>query len=223
MTDGRIRVAIADDHALFRKGLRALLDSVPDIDLVAEAENGDQAVRVAVSDRPHVLLLDIRMPGHDGLSAMRRIRVSAPEVAVVMLTMVDESRSLSDALRGGAVGYVLKDADPQELLGTIRAAARGDLLLGASIAGMARSLWEAPAGPWRPPLPELSDRERSVLDLLAAGGSVPEIATALYLSEKSVRNYLTTIPRRLGVADRDEAIELARAAGLGRGPAGSSD
>jgi DNA-binding NarL/FixJ family response regulator len=219
MTDAPIRVAIADDHALFRKGLRALLESVPNISLVAEAEDGDQAVRIAVAERPDVLLLDIRMPGRDGLSALRQLRTSAPEVAVVMLTMVDASASLSDALQTGAVGYVLKDADQEELLGAIRAAARGDLLLGASVADRARTLWQAPAGPWRPPLPELSDRERSVLDLLAAGGSVPEIARALYLSEKSVRNYLTAIPRRLGVTDREEAIDVARAAGLGRGGA----
>lgn len=211
-----VRVVIADDHALFRKGVRALLDTVPGLQLVAEAADGEDAVKAVVLERPQVLLLDLRMPGMDGMQALEKLRIAAPDVAVVMLTMVSDTDAVTEAVRAGAVGYVLKDAEQEELVNVIHAAARGELLFGASIANHARTLLQAPAGPWAPPLPQLSERERSVLDLFAAGGAVAAIAAALHLSEKSVRNHLTAIPRRLGVATRDEAVVLARKSGLGR-------
>ncbi|MGR2753655.1 response regulator [Agromyces arachidis] len=212
-----IRVAIADDHALFRQGVRAMLAAVGDLDLVAEAEDGDDAVRLAVTEAPDVLLLDIRMPRRSGVDALGAIRARAPGVRVVMLTMVDDEEAVGAALREGAVGFVLKGADPDELVRVVRAAARGELLLGASIATRAAALLQPAAGPWRPPLPELREREREVLDLLAAGHDPAGIARRLHLSVKTVRNVLAGIPARLGVATRDEAIERARAAGLGRG------
>lgn len=149
-------------------------------------------------------------------STVGRIRAAAPEVAIVMLTMINDSEVLATAIRAGAVGYVLKDAEQEELLHVIQAAARGELLFGASVAERARLLLHPKTGPWSPPLPELSDRERSILDQLAAGAPIAQIARTLHLSEKSVRNYLTVIPRRLGVTDRTASIARAREAGLGR-------
>ena len=211
-----IRVAIADDDERFRTEVQEMLDSLPDLDVVAEAADADGAVRISVTEAPQVLLLDIRTPGADGAQPVSRIRTAAPQVAIVVLTAVDDGDTLAEAIRMGAVGYVLKDAEPDELVNVIRAAARGELLFGASIAERAKRLLHRQDGRWTPPLPELSERERSVLDLLAAGESVSRIAAVLHLSEKSVRNYLTAIPRRLGTADRHEAVALARKAGLGR-------
>ncbi|WP_157530363.1 helix-turn-helix transcriptional regulator [Microtetraspora niveoalba] len=211
-----IRVAVADDHTLFRDRLRALFDSVPDMTLVGAAADGDEAIELAVTAHPAVLLMDIRMPGMNGLAATRRIRTLAPDVAVVMLTMVDDDELVAAALREGACGYVLKDADQQEMLRVVRAAARGELLFGASVARQARQLLETGIRSHQPPFPHPSERERAVLDLLAAGYDTARIAATLHLSTKTVRNYLTLIPRRLKVADRAAAVELARHAGLGR-------
>ena len=212
-----LRVVVVDDHELFRKGVGALLATLPGLECVGEAANGAEAVRLAVTERPDVLLLDIRMPGMDGMAALARIRVAAPGVAVVMLTMIDDDATLTEAFRAGAVGYLLKDAEPQELEHVIRAAARGDLLFGGATAERARRFLQGSRGRWEPPLPELSERERSVLDLAASGASVRIMALELELSEKSVRNYLALIPRRLGVESRQDAFALAKAAGLGRG------
>ncbi|WP_430647701.1 response regulator [Agromyces sp. GXS1127] len=214
--NGPIRVAIADDHALFRQGVRAMFSTVDGIELVAEAEDGDEAIRIAVTTSPDVLLLDVRMPRRSGVDAIRAIRARAPQVRVVMLTMVDADEALTSALRDGAIGYVLKGADPDELVRVVHAAARGEVLFGASIAPRATALLRPAAGPWHPPLPELREREREVLDLLAAGHGTTEIAGRLHVSVKTVRNVLAGIPGRLGVATRDEAIALAREAGLGR-------
>jgi DNA-binding NarL/FixJ family response regulator len=212
-----IRVGVVDDHRLFRDGLAALFGSLPDIELVGSAEDGPGAVVLAQTLHPDVLLMDLRMPGMNGVEATRRVRAAAPDVAVVMLTMVDDDESLAEALREGARGYVLKDADQHEMLRAIRSAARGELLLGPRLADRARALLGAPSsGPYVPPLPQLSERERAVLDLLAAGYDTARISATLHLSAKTVRNYLTSIPRRLGVTDRAAAIELARRAGLGR-------
>jgi DNA-binding NarL/FixJ family response regulator len=216
MGDAPVRVVVADDHTLFREGLRALFASVGDIELVGLAGDGDEAVRTALAERPDVLLMDIRMPGTNGVEAAAALRKAAPDVAVVMLTMVDERESLAEAVREGAVGYVLKGADEEELLGTVRAAARGEVHFGPTVAAYARSLLVEGGKPYDAPLPQLSQREREILDLLASGHDVQRIAATLHLSTKSVRNYLTGIPRRLGVADRDAAVVLAREAGLGR-------
>ncbi|WP_400995886.1 response regulator [Agromyces sp. GXQ0307] len=211
-----IRVAIADDHRLLRQGVRAMFATVDDIELVAEAEDGEQALRVAVTAAPDVLLLDVRMPRRGGVEMIRAIRTRAPRVAVVMLTMVDADETLAGALRDGAVGYVLKGADPDELVRVVHAAARGEVLFGASVAARATALLQPAAGPWQPPLPELREREREVLDLLTAGHGPAEIAGRLHVSVKTVRNILAGIPSRLGVASREDAIDLARRAGLGR-------
>lgn len=213
-----IRVGVVDDHRLFRDGLAALFGSVPDIELVGSAIDGQAGVVLAQTEHPDVLLMDVRMRGMNGVEATRRVRATAPDVAVVMLTMVDDDESLAEALREGARGYVLKDADQHEMLRVIRSAARGELLLGPRLAERAMALLGRPsAGPYIPPLPQLSERERAVLDLLAAGYDTTGISATLHLSAKTVRNYLTAIPRRLGVDTRAAAIALARSAGLGRG------
>lgn len=212
-----IRVAVVDDHRLFREGLRALFDTVADLELVADGENGHDAVRIARQLRPAVLLLDLRMPELNGIEALREIRRQTPGVSVVMLTMVDDSEPVSQALREGAAGYVLKGADPVDLLRVVRSAGRGELLLTGVAAEQAQEMLGGATARYRPPLPQLSERERAVLDLLAAGNDAARIAATLHLSQKTVRNYLTVIPRRLGVADRQTAIAVARQAGLGRG------
>ena len=211
-----VRVAIADDHTLFREGLRALCDSVAGIELVGSVGDCQAAVELAVTARPHVMLMDIRMPGGNGIAATARIRHLAPEVAVVMLTMVEDRDSLAEAIHEGAVGYVLKGADEDELIEVITSAARGGLHFGPSIAGQARELLRAGGAPYAPPLPALSERERAILDLLASDYDVPRIAATLHLSVKSVRNHLTAIPRRLGVPDRAACVQIARESGLGR-------
>jgi DNA-binding NarL/FixJ family response regulator len=211
-----VTVGVVDDHRLFRDGLAALFSSVPDLELVGTAVDGEEAVVLAQTLHPDVLLMDIRMPGINGVEATRRVRAVAPDVAVVMLTMVDDDESVAEALREGARGYVLKDADQHEMLRVIRSAARGELLLGPRLAERAGLLLGSSMGPYAPPLPALSERERAVLDLLAAGYDTARISATLHLSAKTVRNYLTGIPRRLGVADREAAVELARREGLGR-------
>jgi DNA-binding NarL/FixJ family response regulator len=210
-----ITVGVVDDHRLFRDGLAALFASIPDIEHVGSATNGEEAVVLAQTTHPDVLLMDLRMPGMNGVEATRRVLAVAPDVAVVMLTMVDDDESVAESLREGARGYVLKDADQHEMLRVIRSAAHGELLLGPRLAARAGSLLGSRPGPYAPPLPQLSERERAVLDLLAAGYDTARISATLHLSAKTVRNYLTVIPRRLGVADRTTAIELARRAGLG--------
>jgi DNA-binding NarL/FixJ family response regulator len=212
----RIRVAVADDHQLFREGMAALLDSVPDVETVGSVADGEAAIALAQTQKPSVLLLDLRMPGIGGLEALRRIHRAVPEVAVVMLTMVDDDDALAEALREGAVGYVLKGADTDEMLRVVRAAHRGEVLFGASVAHRARDLISAGRQHAGRPFPQLSERERDVLDLLASGFEVQQIARTLSLSPKTVRNYLTALPRRLRVDSRTEAIEAARKAGLGR-------
>ncbi len=209
-----IRIVIVDDHTLFRGGLKALISSVAGMEVVGEAADAETAVRVAVEARPDVMLLDIQLPGTSGIDAIGSIRRSAPDVAIVMLTMVEPGEQLNQALRLGALGYVLKGAEQSELIDAIRAATKGHLLLSAAVAGR---LTEATAtGRWQPPLPLLSDREREVVDLVAAGLTAEQIARTLHLSVKSVRNYLASIPRKLGASSREELIDWARSAGLGR-------
>lgn len=211
-----IRVGVVDDHALFRQGLRALLASEEGIEVVGEAADAPSGLRLAVTEAPDVLLLDVNMPGMSGLEAIRKLRNSAPSVAIVMLTMVDHAAAVAEAVSAGAAGYVAKGADPDELVRAIRAAAAGELMFGASVADAARRLMRGPDGPWEPPLPQLTDRERAVADQLAAGRSAAEIAQQLHLSVKTVRNVLAVLPRRMGVASREDVVAAARAAGLGR-------
>jgi DNA-binding NarL/FixJ family response regulator len=210
-----IRVVIADDHASFRAGLRALLGTAADVEVVGEASTGNEAVAMAERLQPDVVLMDVNMPGSDGIEATGRIVEGAPHVAIVVLTMDAGDASIVAALRAGARGYVLKGAQRTELLRAIRAASAGEAILGP---GVARRLADylAPAAPVSlRPFPDLTEREREILDLVARGQSNAQITSGLVLSPKTVRNHVSNIFGKLGARDRAEAIVMAREAGLG--------
>ena len=211
-----IRVLIADDHAVVREGLRAVLGSESDMEVVGEAATGKEVVEQAAELRPDVILMDIQMPGINGIEATRRILGSDPKVGIVVLTMFEDDDSVFSAMRAGARGYVLKDADPSEILKVVRAVAEGDAYFGAEIARRLTDFFSAPR-PSSPaePFPELTAREREVLDLIAQSHNNARIAKLLYVSPKTVRNHISNIFTKLQVADRAHAIIRAREAGLG--------
>ncbi|MDI2125242.1 response regulator [Yinghuangia seranimata] len=210
-----IRVLFADDHPVFLSGLRLLAETSGDLTAVGFAHSGGEAVELALELRPDVVVLDVNMPGTTGIAAARRLAVQAPDIAVLMLTMFDDDETVFAALRGGARGYVLKGAGPDELLSAIRAVAHGEAVFGSTLAtrmlGHFREL-----GALRP-FPELTDREHDVLELVAQGLPNAAIARRLALSEKTVRNHVSNILTKLQV-DRPQAIVRAREAGLGTGP-----
>ena len=213
-----IRVLIVDDHASFRSGLRALLGTAGDLTVVGEASDGPAAVTLTGRLQPDVVLMDLTMPGGDGISATQRIVDAWPHVAVVVLTMDDGDSSLIRALQAGARGYVLKGAQRPELLRAVRAGAAGEALLGADVARRLSSYVVAPPVDGRPagrPFPELTDRELEILDLIARGRSNTEISETLVLSPKTVRNHVSNVFSKLGARDRADAIVRAREAGLG--------
>lgn len=211
-----ITVFIADDHRLFRDGLRALLASAGDIEVVGEAANGGEAVEGVERQQPDVVLMDIQMPGVNGIEATRRITAASPHVGVIIVTMFEDDDSVFAAMRAGARGYILKGAGQEEVTRTIRAVAQGEALFGPAIAARLMSFFSGP----RPPapaeaFPELTAREREVLDLIAAGHNNETIAARLVVSRKTVRNHVSNIFSKLQVAGRAEAIIRARDAGLG--------
>jgi len=210
-----IRILIADDHTLFREGLRALLNSVPDTEVVGEAATGDEAIAQAAELQPDVILMDIQMPGVNGIEATRRILRDNPHVGVIAVTMFEDDASVFAAMRAGARGYVLKGADREEMLRAIRAVARGEALFGPAVAKrlanfFAQSRTVAPKA-----FPELTEREREVLELIAQGYDNARIARELVISPKTVRNHVSNIFNKLQVVDRAAAIVRAREAGLG--------
>jgi DNA-binding NarL/FixJ family response regulator len=209
-----IRVLVADDHPLVRSALKALLSSVEGIEVVGECADGATAVELALEQLPDVVVMDIQMPGHDGIEATRRLAADAPEVAVLILTMHEDDESVFAALRSGARGYVLKGAEQEEILGAIRAVSRGEAIFGPGIAQRVLKLF----GSERPPVPfpDLTSREREILDLMAGGASNREMARKLSLSPKTVSNNVSYILGKLQVADRSKAIVRARRSGLGR-------
>lgn len=209
-----IRVLIVDDHAYFRKGLRALLKLLPEVEVVGEAADGDEAVGQTTALQPDVVLMDLHMPGRGGLAATEEILRASPHVAVLMLTMVEDDESLAAALRVGARGYVLKGADRVELGRAIRAVRNGEAIFSPAMAQRLAGFFSQPQRPAAPAFPELSEREREVLALVGRGLSNGEIAARLFISGKTVRNHITNIFAKLGVSERSEAIARARAAGL---------
>jgi DNA-binding NarL/FixJ family response regulator len=207
---------VADDHPLFRGGLRALLDSVPDLEVVGEAATGDEAADRAIALRPDVVVMDVDMPGSNGIDATRRIVDAAEGVRVLVVTMHDDDEIVFAAIRAGARGYVLKGAPPDETLRAIRAVAHGEALFGAAVADRLSRFLATPAlvDP-ADAFPQLTERELEILALLAERKSNATIAAELFLSQKTVRNYVSSIFAKLRVADRGEAGLLARSAGLG--------
>ena len=213
MAEPVIRVVLADDHPVVVAGLRALLGSLDGFDVVGEAADGESVVREVQLTRPDVVLMDIRMPGTDGVEATRRIRTAAPETAVVMLTMLDDDETVMAAMRAGAQGYLLKGAGQDELERALRGVVAGEAIFGPGVAArMLQHFAETGAGPF----PQLTDREREVLDLIAGGMRNHAIAERLGLAPKTVANHISSIFSKLQVTDRSEAIVRAREQGLGR-------
>lgn len=215
----RIRVLLADDQALFREGLRTLLSTYADLEIVGEAANGAEAVRLAVASGADVVLMDLRMPVLDGVAATRQITAARADCRVIALTTFDDDDTVFDALRAGAVGYLLKDVGSEQLVDAIRIAHRGESFLQPSIASkvvaeLAR-LSRAGATTDRGALASLSTREIDVLRLVARGATNKDIAVQLDIVEGTVKNHMTSIFSKLGVADRTQAALRARELGIG--------
>jgi DNA-binding NarL/FixJ family response regulator len=216
MTPTRIRVIIADDHPLFRDGLRAMFESEPDIELVGEAATGLEAVALAGRLLPDVALMDVQMPDLDGIEATRRVIAESPKTRVLVVTMFEDDDSVLAAMRAGARGYVVKGMRSADAIRAIRAVAEGEAIFSPAIAGRLIGMLSE-AGPAARPavFPELTERERQTLELIAQGHKNAVIAERLHLSPKTVRNYVTSIFDKLQLADRSQAIVRAREAGLG--------
>jgi DNA-binding NarL/FixJ family response regulator len=214
--DEPLRIVVADDHPVYRDGLALLLGSVPGVEVVGTAADGAAAVEVVREHLPDVVVMDVQMPVLDGIEATRRIAADAPSVGVVVLTMSEDDGTVFAAVRAGARGYLLKGADQEEVVRAITTVASGGAVFGAALARRIAEFFTAgPAGP-ETAFPQLTAREREVLDLVAAGRSNPQIAAALYLSPKTVRNVVSNVLTKLQVTDRAQAIVRAREAGLGR-------
>ena len=209
-----LRVLVVEDHPLFRKGVVALLEAAADLSVAGVAGSGEDAVVRARELRPDVVLMDLQLPGMSGIEATRAIGAADPDVRVLVLSLFEDEESVFLALRAGARGYVLKDAEEEELLGAIRAVARGEAIFSQAVAGRVLAFFAQPR-PAPKAFPELTDREREILGLLAAGHPNPSIARKLSLSPKTVANYVSAIFAKLQVADRAEAMIRAREAGLG--------
>ncbi len=212
-----VRVLIADDHPLFREGMRGRLDRVADFAVVGEAASGEEAVELANKLEPHVVLMDIKMPGLNGIEATREILRASPRVGVLMLTMFEDDDSVFAAMRAGAKGYLLKDSGGEGVVYAIRAVTSGEAVFGPGVAERIIGFFSAPrsATPQRA-FPELTEREEEVLSLVAQGKSNQEIARQLFVSLKTVRNHVSNILLKLQVADRAQAVIRARDAGMGR-------
>ncbi len=214
--DATTRVLVADDHAAFRAGLRTLLETDERLLVVAEAETGDAAVAATGELHPDVVLMDVNMPGLDGVEATRRIVDMAPHVAVLVLTMHDDDETVFEAVRAGARGYLLKGARRADLLRAVHAVAAGEAIFGPVVARRLMAYFTRPAArPDPAAFPELTEREREILGMVAEGRSNAEITAELVLSPKTVRNHVSSIFSKLQVRDRSEAIVRAREAGLG--------
>jgi DNA-binding NarL/FixJ family response regulator len=213
-----LTVVVADDHPMYRNGIRAALDDVDDIDVVGEATDGDQAVEAARSLRPDVVLMDLHMPGTNGIEATRRLVNEVPDVGVLVLTMFDDDESLFAAVRAGARGYLVKGAAQEQIVRAIRAVAGGEVVFGSGVAERVIAFFAASgrigsrAGRQ---FPELTERELEVLELIARGLNNTEIARRLVVSDKTVRNHVSSVFTKLHVADRAQAIVRARESGLG--------
>lgn len=214
-------VVIADDHPVFLAGLQALLAGEPDIDVVGQASTGPEAVAAAVVAKPDVIVLDLNMPGPGGVATITEIKVRAPLVRILVLTMYDDDAVVFDAVRAGALGYVLKGADPDDVILAVHTVARGEAVFGA---GLARRMADWFARTSLPdPFEQLTPREREVLELLAQGVGNAAIAARLGITLKTVRNLVSAVLTKLHLPDRQAATRRAREAGIGRPPGGLPD
>jgi DNA-binding NarL/FixJ family response regulator len=217
MTDQITSVLIADDELTFRSGLHALLGSVASLALIGDASTGAEAIQIAAERQPDIILMDIHMPGVNGIDATRQIVATSPHIGVLMLTMFEDDDSVFAAMRAGARGYLLKGALKAEILRAITAVSSGEVIFGAAIAQrMIRYFTSRKPTESVSAFPDLTDREREVLNLVAQGINNPEIARRLVITGKTVRNYISNIFEKLQVVDRSEAIIKAREAGLGQ-------
>lgn len=210
-----LRILIADDHPLFRNGMCSLLSSVPELEVAGIATNGDEVMSLAASLLPDVILMDLQMPGMGGIEATRQILHTSPNIRVLVVTMFEDEHSVFAALRAGARGYILKDADEDEILRAIQAVGRGEAIFSPAIAQYLIDFFAAPHPVILPQLfPELTEREREILLLMAQGYNNSDIARRLTVSLKTVANHVSNIFSKLQVADRTQAIIRAREAGL---------
>lgn len=215
MSPERIRVVIADDHTLFRDGLRALFASIPELEVVGEAADGREAIAEVKRTQPDVVLMDIQMPDINGIEATRALLNESPDLAVIVVTMLETHDTVFAALRAGARGYVLKEADQDEMLDTIQAVAAGEAFFGPAIAQRLMAYFSGIKPDSSSAFPELTQREAEVLEWIAQGRDNGQIARSLNISRKTVRNHVSNILSKLQVADRAEAIIRARRAGMG--------
>jgi DNA-binding NarL/FixJ family response regulator len=206
----KIHLVIADDHLVVRDGLRGMLESQPDFEVVGEASNGEEAVHLASSLKPEVVLMDLRMPVMDGVTAIRQIKDNQPGVQVLVLTTYDSDADILPAIEAGATGYLLKDISREELYSAVRATARGESVLAPGVAARLIGRMRAPAEE------QLSRRELEVLQLVAEGCSNSEIASALHISQATVKSHLVHIFGKLGVSDRTAAVTVALQRGIMR-------
>ena len=213
-----LRVLIADDHPVFRDGIRTLLEATPNTEVVGEATTGEEAILLAAQFQPDLILMDVQMPGVNGIEATRRLAVSQPQIRVLVVTMFEDDASVFTAMRAGARGYVLKDANKEELRRAIQAVGNGEAIFSPTIATRLIAYFDQPrsAVP-NVRFPELSGREQEILDLIARGERNSAIADYLGLSAKTISNYISNILNKLQVADRAQAIAKAREGGLGQG------
>ena len=212
-----IRILIVDDNQRFRNGLKALLAVAPDTTLAGEAATGSEAILMAERLQPDVILMDIQMPGINGIDATRQILQTSPHIGILMLTMFEDDDSVFAAMRAGARGYLLKGALKAEILRAIRGVYSGEAIFGPAIARRLTQFFAQPrSSAMAREFPELTDREQEILELIARHQTNPEIAQRLGLNPKTVRNHVSNIFSKLQVADRAQAIILAREAGLGR-------
>lgn len=216
MSNEPLRILLVDDHPLVRNGLRALLDSVTDMTVVGEASGGEEAITQAAELQPDIILMDLYMPGLNGIEATRRIVQSHPHIGILVLTMLEDDASVFAAMRAGARGYLLKGADQVDVLRAIGAAAHGEAIFSPPIARRLMQYF-ANMQPILPQtaFPDLTEREREILGLIALGKSNAEIAEELVLSPKTVSNHVSNIFSKLQVVDRAQAVLRARQAGLG--------
>ncbi len=212
----QLRVLIADDHPIFRHGVQALLASAPGLAVAGEARTGQEAIDLAASLQPDIILMDLQMPEVNGIEATRQILAASPQIRILIVTMFEDDASVFTAMKAGARGYVLKDADKPDMLRAINAVGNGEAIFSPAVASRVLDYFTTP----RPAeaaiaFPELTEREREILNLIAQGHGNQDIARRLVLTHSTVRNYVSSIFSKLQVADRAHAIVRARQAGLG--------